>query len=358
MFDVIKQWYLKKFSDPNAVTLVLLLLVICLSLYFFSSLMMPVLVALTIAYLLEGPTQSLQRLGLGRALASSVVMSVFVGVMTALLVGALPVIWTQGLHFFEEAPNMIAKGKALLMTLPERYPALVGAEQIGHLIESLDGKLYAFWGSLLQASVTSLKSIISWLIYLILVPILIFFMLKDKQPLVDGVVRLLPKERRMISKVWLEMNVQIMNYIRGKVLELVVVAVVSYVTFLFFDLRYAALLGFLIGISVLIPYVGAALVTIPVAAVALFQFGLTAEFGYVMLAYGIIQALDGNVLVPILFSEAVDLNPVYIIVAVLFFGGLLGFWGIFFAIPLASLVRAVVNAWSEQVDQKHAQASN
>jgi putative permease len=64
-----------------------------------------------------------------------------------------------------------------------------------------------------------------------------------------------------------------------------------------------------------------------------------------MLAYGIIQALDGNVVVPLLFSEAVNLHPVAIIVAVLVFGGLWGFWGVFFAIPLATLVMAVLHAW-------------
>lgn len=66
---------------------------------------------------------------------------------------------------------------------------------------------------------------------------------------------------------------------------------------------------------------------------------------YLMIAYGIIQALDGNVLVPLLFSEAVNLHPVAIIVAVLVFGGLWGFWGVFFAIPLATLIKAILNAW-------------
>ena len=64
-----------------------------------------------------------------------------------------------------------------------------------------------------------------------------------------------------------------------------------------------------------------------------------------MIAYAIIQALDGNVLVPLLFSEALNLHPVAIIVAILVFGGLWGFWGIFFAIPLATVVQAVLKAW-------------
>ena len=117
-------------------------------------------------------------------------------------------------------------------------------------------------------------------------------------------------------------------------------------------LQYAALLATLVGFSVLVPYVGAAVVTIPIALVAYFQFGWVWEFGYVMIAYAIIQALDGNLLVPLLFSEVVNMHPVAIILAILVFGGLWGFWGIFFAIPLATFVKAVINAWPRNGDSK------
>jgi putative permease len=101
-----------------------------------------------------------------------------------------------------------------------------------------------------------------------------------------------------------------------------------------------------------IPYIGAAVVTLPVAIIAFFQWGWSDYFFYLMLAYGVIQALDGNVLVPLLFSEAVNLHPVAIIVAVLVFGGLWGFWGVFFAIPLATLIKAVMNAWPQHGEVK------
>jgi hypothetical protein len=110
-------------------------------------------------------------------------------------------------------------------------------------------------------------------------------------------------------------------------------------------LNYSLLLSFLVGISVIVPYVGAISATIPVAFIAYFQWGFAADFWWILLVYQIIQLLDGNVLVPVLFSEVVNLHPVAIIVAVLFFGGLWGVWGVFFAIPLATLVQAVLNAW-------------
>jgi putative permease len=121
--------------------------------------------------------------------------------------------------------------------------------------------------------------------------------------------------------------------------------IASFAVFWLMGLNYALLLAVLMGLSVIIPYVGATLVTFPVMLVAFFQWGMSDEFGYLLLAYAIVQAIDAVFLIPLLFSEVVNLHPVAIIVAILFFGGMWGFWGIFFAIPLATLVKAILNAW-------------
>ena len=191
-------------------------------------------------------------------------------------------------------------------------------------------------------------NLVSFGIYAFLVPLMMFFMLKDKGELLTSVSRFLPRNRTLASQVWKEMQQQISNYIHGKVLEILVVGVVTYLIFLFFGLNYPLLLAVAVGISVLVPYVGAVLVTIPVALVALFQFGLSPTFGYIILAFAISQLLDGNLLVPYLFSEVVNLHPLAIIISVLIFGGLWGFWGVFFAIPLATLVKAVLNALPDE----------
>ena len=119
----------------------------------------------------------------------------------------------------------------------------------------------------------------------------------------------------------------------------------TYLLFAFFDLNYAALLGFLVGVSVIIPYLGIAAVTVPVVVVALMQFGLSGDFFYLMIGYLVIQALDGLLLVPLLFSEANNLHPLAIILAVLIFGSWFGLAGGFFAIPLAILIKALIGAW-------------
>lgn len=355
MFDVFSRWYKDRFSDPHAVTLGILLLFGFGIIYFFGSLLAPLLAAIVIAYLLDWPVNSLQKYGINRTGAVIFVMLGFVGIAVLAVLGLLPTVFKQGANFVRELPYMLNQAQGYLLTLPEQYPEMIDAEMVSTLMDNVRNKLISSGEAIVSFSLGSLINIAALLIYCILVPLLVFFMLKDKVVLMQSVTRFLPENRQLAGQVWTEMNSQIINYIRGKVVEILIVGIVSYVVFAVLDLRYSALLAVLVGLSVLIPFIGAAAVTVPVALVGMFQWGFTSDFWYLMIAYGVIQALDGNVLVPVLFSEAVNLHPVSIIVAVLVFGGIWGFWGIFFAIPLATLVKAVVNAWpSDKATQQAA----
>ncbi|TVL11347.1 AI-2E family transporter [Shewanella algae] len=346
MFSYLSRWYQARFSDPQALTLLFILLGIALTIYFAGGLLMPLLVALVLAFLLEWPVAQMARVGISRTAAASLVLILFIGLMILLSFGLIPSIWRQGAALLTDLPTMLDKGIILLQEQAQQYPQFISTDQLDTMVSELKKLLDT--QHLLDIAKQLLgysASLLVLMVYAILVPLLVFFFLKDKDELICGSKRFFPSNRDLARKVWFEMNQQIFNYIRGKVIEIVIVGVVSYVFFALMDLRYAALLGVLTGLSVLIPYVGATLVTLPIALVAFFQWGVSPEFGYLMLGYGIIQALDGNLLVPLLFSDAVDLHPVIIIAAVLVFGGLWGVWGVFFAIPLASLVKAVLNAW-------------
>ncbi|MCL1126959.1 AI-2E family transporter [Shewanella surugensis] len=346
MFSIISHWYKTRFSDPQAVTLVLILLGGGLILYFAAGILAPLLVALVLAFLLEWPVEKMGRLGIKRTVATSIVLLLFLGLCVLIIFGLVPSIWRQGVALTSDLPSMLDQGLKTIQAYINQYPQWVNTDQLDVMIleikKMLDTQHLLNVGKHLLGYSASLLVL---MVYAILVPLLVFFFLKDKHSLIKKSTRFFPKNRELSQRVWREMHQQILNYIRGKVIEIMIVGVVSYIFFAVMDLRYAALLGVLTGLSVLIPYVGATLVTLPIALVAFFQWGITPEFGYLMLGYGIIQALDGNVLVPIVFSDAVDLHPVFIIAAVLIFGGLWGVWGVFFAIPLASLIKAVVNAW-------------
>jgi putative permease len=251
----------------------------------------------------------------------------------------------------QQVPAMIAKMQAALVELPQRY-SMISERQVQDLLDGISSEILGAGQTLLSYSVSSLITALTIGVYLVLVPILVFFLLKDRKEIVDWATGFLPADRPLADEVWKEVDGQIGNYARGKVWEIFIVGSATFAVFKFLGLQYSLLLAVITGFSVLIPYIGAFFVTLPVAGVAIFQWGLQPEFYWVVIAYGIIQFLDGNLLVPLLFSEAVNLHPVAIIAAILLFGGLWGFWGVFFAIPLATVIQAVLRAWPRDISAR------
>lgn len=343
--EIISGWINRHFSNEEAIYLVVFLVIGFVLLFVFGGMLTPVLTGLVLAFLLQGLVKRLVGWGVPESPSVYFTFVFFLGVLTAILLFVVPLIWQQLVALRAALPNIINRLQDMLRELPEVAPGFVTAEQVDQWLNLAAGEVGSASGSLLNAALTQVPSVIGILIFLILVPISVFFFLKDKQSLLTWFQSLLPRQRPLLDRVGNEMNLQLANYVRGKAIEILIVGSVTFVVFELLGLNYAALLGLVVGLSVLVPFVGAAVVTIPVALVAIFQFGWTWDLAWVMIAYGIIQALDGNVLVPLLFSEAVDLHPITIIVAVLAFGGLWGVWGVFFAIPLATLVKAIYNAW-------------
>ncbi len=347
--EIISGWVNRYFSNEEAIYLVALLVVGFLVLFTLGGVLAPVLTGLVLAFLLQGLVKQLVDWRVPEAGAVWLAFLLFIGVLTALALFVAPLVWQQLRALVEALPGLVGRWREAAGDLAQAFPELLTEAQITAWLEAATSQVGSIGASALEALVANLSSMVGILIYLVLVPISVFFFLKDRRRIIGWLLSALPKKRSLIQRVGEEMNQQLANYVRGKFIEILIVGFVTFVTFTLLGLNYAALLGVLVGVSVLIPFVGAAVVTIPVALVGIIQFGWSWELAYVMAAYGIIQALDGNVLVPLLFSEAVDLHPITIIVAVLAFGGLWGVWGVFFAIPLATLVKAIINAWPREM---------
>lgn len=345
MIQFFTDWYRRYFSDPQAVLLAVLLVLAFTIIILMGGMLAPVLAAVVIAYLLEGPVQQLQRYRIPRKLAVAAVFLLFLAFLGFAVFGLFPLLSRQVTQFVQELPVIINDGQRLLLRLPELYPQFITMEQIREVILAIRAGIAELGQKVLSLSLASIRAIFIWAIYVILGPMLVFFFLKDKILILDWLTSFLPRNRGLLSRVWAEMDHQIGNYVRGKFYEILIVGAVAYLVFALMGLAYAPLLAVLVGLSVIIPFIGAAVVTVPVAIAGYFQFGWSSDFAWLMLAYLIIQVLDGNLLVPLLFSEAVNLHPVSIIVAVVVFGGFWGFWGVFFAIPLATLVKALLTVW-------------
>ncbi len=343
--EVIGGWVNRYFSNEEAIYLVVLLAAGFLILFMLGGVLAPVLTGLVLAFLLQGLVKRLVIWRVPETGAVYLTFLLFIGGLIGAALFVVPLVWRQLRALVEALPNVIGRLRDATRDLAGAFPELLTEDQITVWFDGAAGQLGNLSAAALEALVANVPSLVGVVIYLVLVPISVFFFLKDRRRILGWLAAALPRKRPLINRVGVEMNQQLANYVRGKFIEILIVGFVTFVVFSLLGLNYAALLGVVVGVSVLIPFVGAAVVTIPVALAGLMQFGWSWELAWIMLAYGVIQALDGNVLVPLLFSEAVDLHPITIIVAVLAFGGLWGVWGVFFAIPLATLLKAIHNAW-------------
>ena len=365
MINLFKNWYLRHFSAPGTVEFALVLLCSFLIVYYLMWLVGPLVVALAFAYILDWAVRALERkLKFNRTLSSSIVMIVFVGIVTGICLFVVPKIMQQANQLYSNLQTISSKTVAsdngqdfeanisnkiyeFAKTLPEPVPSMVTVDDISGMISKGRDNLLGTISKIVKDQVMpSVFNAMTWLMYLIIVPIFTFLMLANKHVLQKRVrTYVLPNNQALIHEFWPQINAQIEGYIRGKLIHITVISIVNTIAFLILGLDYAFLLGLGVGLSVLIPYVGAVIITIPIVLVALFQFGFGSMFVTIMVVYLIIQLLDGNVLTPMLFSKAMNLDAFSILAAIFIFGGLWGFWGVFFSIPLATFIRTIIINW-------------
>jgi putative permease len=343
--ESIKVWLRRYLGDPQVVGMLLVLVALTLIIFFLGRQLAPVFAAIIIAYLLGGLVRRLRGLGVPHLPAVIIMFTGFMALLLLTMFWLVPLFIRQLTQLVQQLPAILSEAQGLLLRLPEQFPGLIMEQQVTQLVSSLGTELMSSGQQLLAYSVSSVVVAITIIVYLLLVPLMVFFLVRDQDRILDWLAGFLPRDRQLTDTVLAEINDQIGNYVRGKVWEILIIGSVTYATFTFLGVQYTLLLAVATGLSVLIPFVGVAVVTVPVAAVAYFQFGISADFYYVLIAYGVIQLIDGNLLAPLLFSEVVNLHPIAIIVAILVFGGLWGFWGVFFAIPLATVVNAILRAW-------------
>jgi len=349
VLEEINNLFRKIFSNEETLVFALLLTGAFLTLFFLGNILTPFLISIIFAYLLVGMQTRLEGYGLKSSIALFLTFSFFLLLGITLMVWLGPLVYQQLQSLILEVPKWVNAFMVFVQNVPEQYPDLVSSDQITTFLQTLSGQITAISQDFLKASIAGIQNTVSIAINLILLPILVFFFLFDRESIIAGCLSILPKKRAMLKKVWTEMDGQLSNYARGKAIEIVIVGLAAAIIFMYFDLQYIALLSVLVGFSVLIPFLGAFIVTLPVAAVGLLQFGLTFDFWLLIGAYLVLQILDGNLLVPLLFSDAVKLHPVIIMLAVFVFGSLFGFWGVFFAIPIATLIKAIWNSWPENL---------
>lgn len=229
--------------------------------------------------------------------------------------------------------------------IPEAYHNVFSEENVSHIVVSCSEYVQKRVSPLITTQIPNLlMNTLSVLVYLLIVPIFSFLMLKDKDSLLQTFRKYFSSNNE-VSTFWCEVNHQITQYINGKCIHVVIITIINGAAFALFGVNYALLLGIGVGLSVIIPYVGMILITIPLIAIGLMQYGLSADLAWLLVIYTIIQLIDAYVITPMLFSGALNLNSLAILISITIFGSIWGMWGVILALPLAAFIKTILSLW-------------
>jgi len=329
--------------DKQVILLIGVLAVLLLVIAFLGHALAPFFAALVLSYLLDGLVRLLERRGIPRFIAATVVFSVFFLFFLSIFIWLMPILTKQLTQLLAEVPRIVSQLQEFLNSFQARYLSGNETQYLQTLIPKLAQRLEEFVGNLAGFTLMRIPSILALTIYLILVPFLVLFFLKDKRVILDWLLQFIPHDNELLFQVLTDVDRQIGNLLRGKSLEIIIMTVSTSIVFWFFDFKYAILLGILTGLSTIVPYIGVAVVTIPVLVLAYAQWGWTIEMIKVGAAYGILQLIDGNIIAPLILGSSVKVHPTAVIFSIMVCGAVWGFWGVVFAIPIVSLFKSLLD---------------
>lgn len=310
-----------------------------------TSFLFPILTSIILSYFLYKIQKVFLFLGMTVSTSFALVYSLFLALFLFLFFMFGPIVFKQLVIFFNDLPFIIQKIKIITYRLMKEYPIIFPKEQTNLLFSNVIFYVQSIGKTVISASLLSIVILTKWLVYLFFIPILMFFFLKDYLKIMNTFRIVMPEKSEFWKNIWFNTYIQINNYIRGKIIEVIIVSIANYILFKFYKLAYAGLLGVIVGLSVVIPYVGTIVVSIPIMFIGAIQLGLSNKFFYLLLFYLVIQFLDGNLLVPVLFAEAVNLHPITIILSVVVLGFIFKIYGLFFAIPIAIVIKAIIKLY-------------
>ncbi|MGI9344718.1 MAG: AI-2E family transporter [Gammaproteobacteria bacterium] len=342
--SIIDSWLQRIFQTPETSFVFILGVGLVLLTALIGDLLMPVFISIGIAYVMTGFKNKLQQLGLPYWLAFSLSFAFFMFSLVLALFVILPLMIRQIGELAGTLPEMSEQLQTLIRTNLGSLPISIDLD-LETLLNSFLPRATDGAAALSSTLLAQLGNILTLAIYLLLVPVMVLFLMKDYREIIQGILSFIPGQKSLAFDLWTKVDHMLSNYVRGKVLEILIVWIASQILFTVLGLQYAALLALLNALSVIVPIVGVIVITIPVLVIGLLQWGLAGPFFLLLVSYSVLQFLEGYVLAPLIFSEAMKIHSLTVILAVLLFGGLWGFWGAFLAIPLATLIKILLESW-------------
>ncbi|MBK8005510.1 MAG: AI-2E family transporter [Gemmatimonadetes bacterium] len=346
-------WPLRGRPGVQTAMLIGVLLTLVWGLKLYGGLLGPFLLALAVAYLLSPLVRRLEQRRVPRGLAIGLVAIPPVAALVLLLLFAGPQVWQQAITLVNGIPGFARTLLGLLDTLRTRAETLpfltqeqqawlhnLDADQLGALLQANADTLLgevAGWG---LDFLKRLGTIFGFLGYLVVTPVVAFYLLRDWQPLLTFLEELIPPARRPALVAFLEeYDLSLGKFVRGQLIEATLVGVLTGGGLAVLGVPNALLIGVVAGLFNLVPYIGLAISAVPALVVALTMPDPVGGLWRVGLVFFIVQFIDGSVTGPRIVGDSVGLHPVVVMLALAFGGAMLGFAGLLLAVPLAVLLK-------------------
>ncbi|NNM58218.1 MAG: AI-2E family transporter [Legionellales bacterium] len=317
------------------------LLAAMLVFYFLSDILTPFIVAALIAYLVDPLVNQLQRLKVPRILAVIVVFLLMTALVVLFLLIFVPILQQQIINFVAKIPDMILwlqlnlvpwinSHFGLSLTLDMSYLKHVlpnDLKQAGTVVNSL-------WHTFFSSS----KTLFIWLANLLLIPVVLFYLLRDWPKLLKGMQSLLPRRNEpALTALVRECNDVLGAFLRGQLLVMLALGLIYSLGLAVIGLNTSFVIGLTAGLLSIVPYLGFIVGIAAALIAALLQFHDVLHCVYVIVVFVIAQSIEGTILTPNLVGDRIGLHPVAVIFAILTGGQLFGFFGILLALPTAAV---------------------
>ncbi len=308
------------------------------ALWYLGSVMLPFLVGGAAAYFLDPIADRLQRLGLSRILATTVITLGAFLLVVLLVLAVIPVLVQQLTALINAAPQISAGLEKFLVS---RFPDLTDSTSVMRTtLAQIAQAIQARGGAVAQGLINSVFGVVGWLLFIVVVPVVAFYLLLDWDKMMARVDELLPRDHApVIRKLAHEIDLALAGFVRGQVTVCVMLAVYYASALMMAGLQFGLIVGAFAGAITVIPFIGAMSGGALAMALAFYQFwGDWVSIGIIGAIFAFGQFMEGNVLTPRLVGRSIGVHPVWLIFALSIFGGIFGIVGMLVAVPISAAI--------------------
>jgi len=337
-----------------------------------ASTLVPFLVAMVLAFIFDPCVTYLEKKGMSRTKATGILMLILFLLSVIILLVILPALiqettgfvkqipaitqklekWFMSLQHLEDedVPKQLQWLKNLLNSYREIPPAIQDfidsiLSEVEKSVPHITKKVSSFLGDIFS----SILMVILGILNLLIIPVFMFYMLKEAPEIKNFAVSLIPfKYKENVISISSEIFLSLTNYIRGQIIVACVVGTLSAVALYILGIKYALLIGVIAGASNIIPYLGPIIGATPAVLVSLFKDDPVVSVISVIVAFAIIQTLESSVITPRILGESLKLPPLLIMLAIIVGGKLHGFLGMLLAIPCVCVLKVLFDRWYKQ----------